>query len=93
MLQAVSSAALWSITIQDIQTSPEATPQVPLLMMMTWISQVTILLLMMTPTTNTLEWFEPDLLLVAAPTLRPLWMDNYRQFVLEFQTNFISWTT
>ena len=41
----------------------------------------------------TLEWFEPDLLLVAAPVLQPLWMDNYRQFVLEFQTNFISWTT
>ena len=35
-----------------------------------------------------LEWFKPDLLLVAALALRPLWMDNYRQFVLELQTNF-----
>ena len=36
----------------------------------------------------TLEWFKPDLLLIAAPALRPLWMNNYRQFVLELQTNF-----
>ena len=36
----------------------------------------------------TLKWFEPDLLLVTAPALRPLWMDNYRQFILELQTNF-----
>ena len=35
-----------------------------------------------------LEWFEPDLLLMEDPTLRPLWMDNFREFVLELQTNF-----
>ena len=35
-----------------------------------------------------LKWFEPDLLLMEDPTLRPLWMDNFREFVLELQTNF-----
>ena len=35
-----------------------------------------------------LEWFEPDLLLMEDPALRPLWMDNFREFVLELQTNF-----
>ena len=34
-----------------------------------------------------LEWFEPDLLM-EDPALRPLWMDNFREFVLELQTNF-----
>ena len=35
-----------------------------------------------------LEWFEPDLLLMEDPALHPLWMDNFREFVLELQTNF-----
>ena len=51
-LQAILSVALWFITTQDIQTSLEVTPQVPLLMMMTQISQVTTSLLTMTLTTN-----------------------------------------
>ena len=35
-----------------------------------------------------LKWFELDLLLMEDPALRPLWMDNFREFVLELQTNF-----
>ncbi|KIJ04871.1 hypothetical protein PAXINDRAFT_48659, partial [Paxillus involutus ATCC 200175] len=35
-----------------------------------------------------LEWFEPDLLQLGDPALRPDWMDDYREFVLELQTNF-----
>ena len=35
-----------------------------------------------------LEWFEPDLLLTEDPALRPLWQDNFKEFVLELQTNF-----
>ena len=36
----------------------------------------------------TLEWFEPDLLLMDDPDLHPEWMENYKEFVLELQTNF-----
>ena len=35
-----------------------------------------------------LEWFEPDLLLMEDSALHPLWMDNFREFILELQTNF-----
>jgi len=35
-----------------------------------------------------LEWFEPDLLNSANPRARPLWMDNYAQFVSELKSNF-----
>ena len=35
-----------------------------------------------------LEWFEPDLLFMDDPVLRPFWMENYKEFVLELQTNF-----
>ena len=35
-----------------------------------------------------LKWFKPDLLLMEDPALHPLWMDNFREFVLELQTNF-----
>ena len=35
----------------------------------------------------TLEWFELDLLM-EDPALHPLWMDNFREFILELQTNF-----
>jgi hypothetical protein len=35
-----------------------------------------------------LEWFEPDLLLLDDPALHPLWMNNFKEFVLELQTNF-----
>ena len=35
-----------------------------------------------------LEWPELDLLLMEDPALRPLWMDNFREFILELQTNF-----
>ncbi|KIJ12762.1 hypothetical protein PAXINDRAFT_14330 [Paxillus involutus ATCC 200175] len=35
-----------------------------------------------------LEWFEPDLLQLGDPALCPDWMDDYREFVLELQTNF-----
>ena len=36
----------------------------------------------------TLEWFKPDLLLMDDPNLCPFWMENYKEFVLELQTNF-----
>jgi hypothetical protein len=35
-----------------------------------------------------LEWFEPDLLSTDAPATRPLWMDNYVEFMAELQDNF-----
>jgi hypothetical protein len=35
-----------------------------------------------------LEWFEPDLLSMDAPTARPLWMDDYVEFMAELQDNF-----
>ena len=35
-----------------------------------------------------LEWFELDLLLIEDPALRPLWQDDFKEFVLELQTNF-----
>ena len=35
-----------------------------------------------------LEWFEPDLLLAEDLALQPLWQDNFKEFVLELQTNF-----
>ncbi|KIO04364.1 hypothetical protein M404DRAFT_26225, partial [Pisolithus tinctorius Marx 270] len=35
-----------------------------------------------------LEWFEPDLLGLDNPDDRPLWMDSWREFVLELQTTF-----
>ena len=35
-----------------------------------------------------LEWFEPDLLLAEDPALRPLWQNDFKEFVLELQTNF-----
>ncbi|KIN92803.1 hypothetical protein M404DRAFT_172596 [Pisolithus tinctorius Marx 270] len=35
-----------------------------------------------------LEWFEPDLLGLDDPDDRPLWMDSWREFVLELQTTF-----
>ena len=35
-----------------------------------------------------LEWFKLDLLLAEDPALRPLWQDNFKEFVLELQTNF-----
>jgi hypothetical protein len=35
-----------------------------------------------------LEWFKSDLLLLDDPALRPLWMNNFKEFVLELQTNF-----
>ena len=35
-----------------------------------------------------LEWFEPDLLLAEDPALRPLWQDDFKEFILELQTNF-----
>jgi hypothetical protein len=35
-----------------------------------------------------LEWFEPDLLLLDDPALCPLWMNNFKEFVLELHTNF-----
>jgi len=35
-----------------------------------------------------LEWFEPDLLNSTNPHARPLWMDNYAQFVSELKSNF-----
>jgi len=35
-----------------------------------------------------LEWFEPDLLNSTNPRARPLWMDNYAQFVSELKSNF-----
>jgi len=50
-----------------------------------------------------LEWFKLDLLNSANPRARPLWMDNYAQFISELKSNFglhdpletpnISWTT
>ena len=36
----------------------------------------------------TLEWFEPDLLNSGNPRARPIWMDNYQQFIQELQSNF-----
>ena len=35
-----------------------------------------------------LEWFEPDLLNVSNPNTRPIWMDNYHQFISELKSNF-----
>ncbi|KIO00538.1 hypothetical protein M404DRAFT_152440 [Pisolithus tinctorius Marx 270] len=35
-----------------------------------------------------LEWFEPDLLRLNDPDDWPLWMDSWREFVLELQTTF-----
>ena len=35
-----------------------------------------------------LEWFKPDLLLMKDPALHPLWMDNFKEFILKLQTNF-----
>ena len=35
-----------------------------------------------------LAWFEPDLLNSDDPDLRPLWMDDYKEFIVELQTNF-----
>jgi hypothetical protein len=35
-----------------------------------------------------LEWFEPDLLSMDAPTACPLWMDDYVRFMAELQDNF-----
>ena len=35
-----------------------------------------------------LEWFEPDFLLTQDLALRPLWQDDFKEFVLELQTNF-----
>jgi hypothetical protein len=35
-----------------------------------------------------LEWFELDLLQMEDPALRPLWMDDFKEFVQELQTNF-----
>ena len=35
-----------------------------------------------------LEWFKPDLLNVSNPNARPIWMDNYHQFVSELKSNF-----
>ncbi|KIN94834.1 hypothetical protein M404DRAFT_167238 [Pisolithus tinctorius Marx 270] len=35
-----------------------------------------------------LEWFEPDLLRLDDPNDWPLWMDSWREFVLELQTTF-----
>ena len=35
-----------------------------------------------------LEWFKPDLLNSGNPQARPIWMDNYQQFVQELQSNF-----
>ena len=36
----------------------------------------------------TLEWFKPDLLLMDDSNLHPFWMENYKKFILELQTNF-----
>ena len=35
-----------------------------------------------------LKWFEPDLLSMGAPAERPLWMDDYVEFMAELQDNF-----
>jgi len=35
-----------------------------------------------------LEWFEPDLLSSGTPDNRPLWMDDYMEFMTELQQNF-----
>jgi len=35
-----------------------------------------------------LAWFEPDLLNSDNPDLRPLWMDDYKEFIVKLQTNF-----
>ena len=35
-----------------------------------------------------LAWFEPDLLNSNDPDLCPLWMDDYKEFIVELQTNF-----
>ncbi|KIO10670.1 hypothetical protein M404DRAFT_128725 [Pisolithus tinctorius Marx 270] len=35
-----------------------------------------------------LEWFKPDLLGLNNPNDRPLWMDSWREFILELQTTF-----
>ncbi|KIO00948.1 hypothetical protein M404DRAFT_29148 [Pisolithus tinctorius Marx 270] len=35
-----------------------------------------------------LEWFKPDLLRLNDPDDQPLWMDSWREFVLELQTTF-----
>ncbi|KAG6326951.1 hypothetical protein ID866_12138 [Astraeus odoratus] len=35
-----------------------------------------------------LQWFEPDLLSDSDPDDRPLWMDNWKEFVIELQTTF-----
>ena len=35
-----------------------------------------------------LGWFEPDLLLADTPDLRPLWMEDYQDFIRELRTNF-----
>ncbi|KAG6326920.1 hypothetical protein ID866_12169 [Astraeus odoratus] len=35
-----------------------------------------------------LQWFEPDLLSDSDPDDHPLWMDNWKEFVIELQTTF-----
>ncbi|KAG6326148.1 hypothetical protein ID866_12941 [Astraeus odoratus] len=35
-----------------------------------------------------LQWFEPNLLSDSDPDDHPLWMDNWKEFVIELQTNF-----
>ncbi|KAG6326404.1 hypothetical protein ID866_12685 [Astraeus odoratus] len=35
-----------------------------------------------------LEWFEPDLLSSSNPEDRPLWMDDWKEFVIELQSTF-----
>ncbi|KIN96452.1 hypothetical protein M404DRAFT_33254 [Pisolithus tinctorius Marx 270] len=35
-----------------------------------------------------LEWFKPDLLRLNDPNDQPLWMDSWKEFVLELQTPF-----
>ncbi|KIO05564.1 hypothetical protein M404DRAFT_25286 [Pisolithus tinctorius Marx 270] len=35
-----------------------------------------------------LQWFKPDLLRVKDPNDQPLWMDSWREFILELQTTF-----
>ena len=34
------------------------------------------------------ESFKPDLLNVSNPNARPIWMDNYHQFISELKSNF-----
>ncbi|KAG6328655.1 hypothetical protein ID866_10434 [Astraeus odoratus] len=81
-----SSSSSWT-KVQELDTFDGSDPK-KLCTFLVHIDQTKVTLAQLYFKGMVLQWFEPNLLSDSNPNNHPLWMDNWREFVIELQTTF-----